>query len=133
MSQIRTANDDIRFSTHVAGDGLHLVNDHWVIHEDGTFQDGDTSEPCILANAQLLCEAFGLPALHILWTQCYPDDPMDQNDLACIITSARPFMIPADPRTPDDQLSILADLRSIGCIDLAERMGGLLKRCRGSG
>ncbi len=128
MSQIRATDQPARFFTHVAGDGLHLVNDHWVIREDGSFQDGDTSEPCIIANAQRLCETFGLPPLHELWSECYPDDPMDQNDLACIVSSARPFMVLADPTIPDDQLSILADLRSIGCMDLAERIGGWLKR-----
>jgi hypothetical protein len=56
-----------------------------------------------------------LPALHIFWTEAYPDDPMTEEDLIDIVDSARPFTTKI---TAFDTLKVLDDARKIGCYDL---------------
>jgi hypothetical protein len=104
---------------HTPGDGLHLINDSVSTLPDGTTQRGDPSDICIVAVAQCLCTTFGLPSIWSLWSDCYPDDPMDQNDFEAINEAAEPYLNPFDPLRPEIRVAILADLRAISCGELA--------------
>jgi hypothetical protein len=115
------------YHKHHVGEGRHLINDNFVLHEDGSYQFGDPSDICILLNAQRLCSAYDLPAIWELWTLSFPDDPMWEDDAATIIDEALPFTAPCDPTIPDDRLSIIKDLRLINLVPLAEKIETLLK------
>jgi hypothetical protein len=107
---------------HTPGDGLHLINDSVSTLPDGTTQHGDVSDICIVSVAQYLCTAFGLPPIWSLWSECYPDDPMDQNSFETIKESAEPYLNPFDPLLPETRAAILADLRAISCGELAAKI-----------
>ena len=105
---------------HTPGDGLHPINDSVSPLPDGTKQMGDTSDICIVTLAQCLCTAYGLPPIWFLWSECYPDDPMDQNSFEMIREAAEPYLNPFDPLLPETRDAILADLRAISCGELAD-------------
>jgi hypothetical protein len=112
---------------HSPGDGLHPINESSVTLPDGSAQEGDMSDICIVANAQSLCSDFGLPPFWLLWTEAYPADPMSAEDLAVIVDGAKPYMNVYDPLDPDTRRAILNDLRAIKCDKLADEIEKLLK------
>ena len=111
---------------HRPGDGLHYVSEQFVVFPDGSFQEGGTSEPCILRNVAVLLESHHLPDLHLLWNSCYPDDPMCPADVADLITLAAPFTHPFQPERAADITGAIADLEAIGCSALANLILRLL-------
>ena len=83
---------------------------------------GDASDICIVSLAQSLCTAYGLPPIWFLWSECYPDDPMDQNSFEMIREAAEPYLNPFDPLLPETRAAILDDLRAISCGELADEI-----------
>ena len=118
---------NLPYHKHSPGDGLHLINDNVQTLEDGREQRGDPSDICIVANAQTLCLSYGFSPLWLLWSDAYPDDPMDANDLDAIVESAAPYLNEFDPLVPETRDAILKDLRAIKCDELADALEQLLK------
>jgi hypothetical protein len=112
---------------HSPGDGIHPINESGETLPDGSAQEGDMSDICIVANAQSLCSDFGLPPFWLLWTEAYPDDPMSAEDLAVIVDGAKPYLNVYDPLDADTRRAILNDLRAIQCGKLADEIEKLLK------
>lgn len=110
------------FHKHTPGDGLHPINESGETLPDGSIQNGDMSDICIVANAQALCSAYGLPPFWLLWSEAYPDDPMSAEDLAEIVDGAETYLNPFDPLIPDTRKAILSDLRVIRCDKLADEI-----------
>ena len=108
------------------GDGLHLINDDRSKLPDGTIQKGEPSDICIVAAAHRLCTDYGLPRFDLLWSESYPEDPMDQNDLDMILEAAEPYMVEFDPFQPATRSAILDDLRAISCGELATKIERLI-------
>ncbi len=104
---------------HKVGDGRHLINDNIQFFGNGGWQEGDSSDICIIYNAQRLCSTYKLPDIWELWTLSYPQDPMDGDDAACILSEAAPYTAPCDFTIPDNRADALKDLRSMGCDTLA--------------
>ena len=126
ISQPSTTNNSATFHRHSPGDGLHPINSSGETLPDGSIQNGDMSDICIVANAQALCSAFGLPPFWLLWTECYPDDPMTAEDMAEIIDGATPYLNECDPFKPETRQAILSDLRAIHCRQLAVQIENML-------
>ena len=104
---------------HHVGDGRHLITDTFIVFDNGSCQFGDPSDVCVILHAHMLCTTFRLPSIWALWTEVYPNDPMDRDDAACILSEAKPFTAPCDPTNREDRAAILLDLRAIGCEALA--------------
>jgi hypothetical protein len=102
---------------HSPGMGVHYVNDNVQFFEDGSWQTGDSSDNCILWHVQVICEAFGLPPFWQLWTEVYPDDPLNESDGAFILSSAEPYTAFCNPYK--DLALVLKDLAAIGRQELA--------------
>jgi hypothetical protein len=122
MTQPRTTNNGAY--RHSPGDGFHHIAVDTL--QDGRDTDAGTSDICIVANAQILCSAFGLPPFWVLWSEAYPDDPMTAADLVEITNSALPYMVECDPLIAETREMILRDLRAIKCDALAEKIEQLL-------
>jgi hypothetical protein len=110
------------FHKHSPGDGLHPINESGETLPDGSIQNGEMSDICIVANAQSLCSDFGLPPYWLLWTEAYPDDPMSAEELAVITDGAKPYLNEYDPLNADTRTAILNDLRAIKCDKLADEI-----------
>jgi hypothetical protein len=110
------------FHKHSPGDGLHPINESGETLPDGSIQNGDMSDICIVANAQTLCSVYGLPPFWLLWTEAFPDDPMSAEDLAEIVDGAEPYLNEFDPLIPDTRKAILSDLCAIRCEKLADEI-----------
>lgn len=120
----------VHYFKHKVGDGRHYINDNFVVHENGDYQQGDPSDICILLNAEILCDTYGLTHIWELWTKVYPDDPMNTEDAALIISEAKPYTEDYDPTIPDNRADVLKDLRDICCNELADLLQSLLDEKR---
>jgi hypothetical protein len=109
-------NDNIIFFKHIAGDGRHFITPY-----------GSLSDIAILSNLQVLAIFHGLPGVDKLWTEAYPDDPMEFAELAKITVAGVDSSEYFDAEPLDSILSLLKDLRNIGCEKLAEIVTGHLE------
>jgi len=109
--------ETISFCKHMAGQGLHFINDNSVSFPDDSFQFGDTSDPYVLTNLGIILDFYQLPPLWEVWGSVYPDDPLDQDDAVFLISQSLPFMERCDPSL--DVVPVLTDLIAIGQEKLA--------------
>lgn len=113
---------------HSVGDGLHYITDNFRTFSDGSFQLGDTSEPCVLFALEVLLWRHNLPyLLQELWSEVYPNDFMALEDAAYILGPAVLFTESFDPHSPENIRDVLSDLAAIGCPELANRVKQLLE------
>ncbi len=127
MARSLTTNNAVGYFKHSPGDGVHYINDNAHYTEDGRFLPGDSSDRCIIANAQCLCTAFSLPSLSELWTSVYADDPMSHTDLLEIMDAALPYLNECDPKLALHQHGILSDLKAIKCKELASKIENMIR------
>lgn len=107
---------------HTAGSGLHYVNDNMQFYENGSYQEGDTSDGCILVHLNTIAFATGLPTVYEMWSAAYPDDPMSFDDFVWIIQNSLPYTEKM-PVTIENIWLVLDDLKVVGM----ERLSRLVK------
>lgn len=114
------------YHKHRIGDGLHYINNHKKVSDDGRMQPGDTSFGCILLNLEYLLTYYAMPCLSDLWTEVYPYEPLSDDTLFSIMLTNIDDAERYDPRNPRNIADVLEDVRAIGRDDLADRVLELL-------
>lgn len=105
---------------HSVGDGLHYITNDFHVYENGAFQFGASSEPCVIINAQIICSLYNLPSLVELWNIAYPNEEMTNEDFNEMYYYAAKYTNRFLPHSPEDLADALDDLEAIGRMELAD-------------
>lgn len=109
------------YFNHMPGDGVHYINNNARSFPDGSTQEGDTSDLCILLNLELILAHNGSDmSVPDLWNGVYPEDFMSEQDFGFILSVSIDGCGDFDPTAPDNITAVLDDLVSMGCPELAE-------------